>query len=277
VRLLWGGTAALLAVAAAVLAAVPVVLRAERPNVQSPVVRGTTTVLAIPLAGGAPREVLRLTGQYGSPTGASDGSLLLVRSTFAAASIWRFTAGRGARVSSLPASAQPVWSPDRSRYLTWEPDARIVIRRLDGTFVRTLTRQPGIGGISCDSWSGRFIGCVRTSRPTTGWRLDLEVWRDDGTLVRRRRLTSPFGSTGVSVRPDGRVLVLRPFVRSRIAPFPAPQWTPDGRALVYVDRRGRLLANGRVLLRRALGEFGLSADGRTVYVARVKVATSIPK
>lgn len=282
VRLAGVTTAAVLALVAGAVALIPLGLQAHRSAARPPAFSGTTTVWAVPVDGGPPRELLRLSGRYSSPTGLPDGSLVLVRPTTAGAGLWRFRDGHGTRIAALPELAAPVWSPNRSRYALWEPNAQVVIRRLDGTRVRTLTRQPGIGGIGCSSWAGPYIACVRESRPHGGWRLDVEVWRPDGTLVRRRRLAFPFGSTTAVVAPGGRVLVVRPFRGGREAPAPAPTplFTPDGRTLVFVDRRGRLVARGvrtRVLMQRALGDFGLSADGATVYVARVKAAVSIPK
>ena len=232
-----------------------------------PVAHATTSVLAIPLAGGPPRTLLRLQGQYAAPAGAPDGTLLLTSDQ----AVWRVVRGRPERVGPLASSQEPVWSPDRSRYVAWEAPARIVVRRVDGSLVRTLTRQPGIGGVGCSSWSGTSIACVRLTNAAGGWRHDLEIWSEDGTLLRTQRLAFPFGSATVALRPDGSTRVLHP------APFPVPQWTADGKTLVHVDRQGRLRANARVLLARPGGEFGLSADGRTVYVVRVKAATSMPK
>jgi hypothetical protein len=240
VRHRWLGTAAALAFVACVLAFVPLVLRDHRAAARPVLAPATTVVTAVHAGERPPHVVLRLHGQFGFPAGAPDGSLLLVQASAGGRSaIWRFAHGHGRRIGSLPAGAVPVWSPDRSRVAVWEPPGRVVIRRLDGARVRTLTAQLGIGGIACSSWAGRYIACLRTSRSASGWRLAAELWRDDGVLVRRRRLSLPFGAAPALASADGRLVVRR----SSAAP----------------------------------GDVGRSADGRTVYVARVKLATSMPK
>jgi Tol biopolymer transport system component len=78
VRLLWVGTAAGLAVVAGALAAASVVLRPHRPTPPA-TFQGTTEVYAVPLAGGKPRIVLRLPGQWGLPRTTADGKALLLQ------------------------------------------------------------------------------------------------------------------------------------------------------------------------------------------------------
>jgi Tol biopolymer transport system component len=110
----------------------------------------------------------------------------------------------------------------------------------------------------------------------------------------------PFGQSrgAVSLAPDGRhvavvaihrLFVVTPHTR-RLLATDAGQgwslvWTPDGRKLVYFDQANRLVVQDVATRSRRViagagrlgAEISISPDGRTIYVAGVKPAVSIPK
>lgn len=290
--------AAGLGLAACALALVPLALRGHHRVVSMPVFHGTTSIVAVPVDGSPPRQVLRLRGQYDFPTDTADGRALLVEKSVGSARpvLWRFPLAGGApsRVGVFPVLQQPQWSPDRSRVLLVGTQNGYGMYRLDGTRLRTFTTSHGIGGIGCGPWAGDFIACVRETRPASGWHLELEVRHADGRLAWHRPI--PFPMATAAVAPDGRRVVLsrvtstelvtpttrRTLAMSPLHGLPSLAWTPDGKSLVFVDRLGRLsvrnMQTGATrILTRDLGEFSVSHDGRTVYVAGMKHAVNIPK
>lgn len=70
--------ASVLSLAAGAAAFVPALVRAHRQPALSSLFPGTTTVYRVPLAGGRPRPVLRVHGQWGFPVATADGSALLL-------------------------------------------------------------------------------------------------------------------------------------------------------------------------------------------------------
>jgi Tol biopolymer transport system component len=286
---------------ATALAFLPLALQHPRQTLPEPV-PGTSTIWAVPLSGGAPHLVARLKGQIDFPVPSSDGrSLLVLRPTMLGkAAVWSIPLdGRAPRrVASIPSFGPPSWSPDRKLLVSsvWTANVNtIAVTDLSGHGVRTITRLRGQGGTSFPSWGGRNLAFVRMSRPATGWRLDVELWRATGGRLWSMPLAYPNGS--VTLAPDGRRMALlqvhrlqlltrhsRHLLATDAAPG-APVWTPDGRSLVYFDLRQRLVVQNvashvrRLLATGRVGAPTVSRDGRTVYVLGfgVNSAVSIPK
>jgi Tol biopolymer transport system component len=292
------GTAAV-GVVAAVLALVPFVLR-HHPRPSEPRPHVTSSFWAIPVGGGAPRLVARLHGQYSFPVASVDGrSLLVVKpAKDGAAGVWSLPLAGGAprRVGTLAAYTQPAWSPDQTRVALNDPNG-IAIYDLGGKRVRRLTDESREGGFSNPSWGGPFVAFERETRPSTGWRLDLELWRASGTRVWRLK-NVPFPEGTLSLAPDGpKVALLQVHALRLVTPrgtrllatdvagSQPVVWTPNGRGLLYLGAQGglylqdigtgarKLLATGKLVWP------SMSTDGRTVYVAAfgAKPAVSIPK
>jgi Tol biopolymer transport system component len=286
--------AALLALCAVLIALVPVLLRARQAPAPQPELG--TVVSAIPLAGGAGRPVLTLRGQFGFPTVTADGSALLLEKALPTATeVWRapLDGSTPSRVGQMDVFTSPAWSPDGHERASAD-GTLVAIERLDASHIRTLTKLRGYGGFSTPSWGGNFIAFERQSRPATGWRLDLEVWNASGS--RAWRAAVPFAQGALALASDGRrVAVVAGRTLSLVTPhsrivlatdarkFWPPLWTVDQRSLVYFDQFGRVVvldvATGskRVVANGASGEIALSPDGRTIYLARVNDAVSIPK
>lgn len=71
---------------------------------------GTTGVFAIPLAGGAPREVLRLRGQWGFPVATPDGRAVVLEKPFLDhTEVWRvpLDGARPTRAGTMPVFTAP--------------------------------------------------------------------------------------------------------------------------------------------------------------------------
>ena len=287
-----------LGVGLAALATAFIPLAVHRAHASTPpAFNGTTSVYAVTVSGGSPHRVLTLHGQYGFATGTADGRAVLIEKPgLYRTALWRIplSGGTGRRLGWIPIFQYPLWSPDRTRVVLSDDHGVTAVYRADGTRLRTLTRVLGDGGVNCSAWAGSFLSCVSMTRPASGYHLELEVLRTDGSLAWHRPLTFPQATAAVA--PDGqRVVVTRvhsvelvtPILRVRLpiadlTPWQAPQWTPDGRMLLYADARGRLVVRdmttgrSRVLADRG-ADFGLSTDGRTAYVTRVSRAVSIPK
>jgi hypothetical protein len=284
--------ASVLALAAGATAFIPLLVRQHDRSSLPPMFAGTTSVYAVPLAGGAPRRVLRLHGQWAFPVVEPGGrSLLLERPTFPGTLLWRVPLDGSAktRLGALPVFAQVGFDDDRSEYAAWGTDG-VAVRRLDGSRVRSFPPSNTLV-----SWNGDYLAGEQQSRPaSTGWRLDIHVIRSDGTKAWSKRM--PFPAAAVAVARDGRrVAAVRMHLLELVTPrsrrvlardaggFPAPVWTPDDRSLVYFASGGRLVvqdvATGdrRVLVRGRYFEPAVSPDGRTVYVLGLKDAVSIPK
>lgn len=290
--------AAGLGLVACALALVPLALRGHDRPVSMPVFNGASSIVAVPLDGSPSHEVVRLRGQYGFATDTTDGRALLVQRVAGLGhpQLWRIplSGGKPTHVGSFPIFQQPVWSPDRSRLLLMGTEPGVGMYRPDGTRLSTFTANRGLGGVSCTSWSGDFIACVRETRPASGWHLELEVRHADGALAWRRPVAFPMPVAAVA--PDGSRVVLSrvtstelvtptsrtPIAMKPLRAFPSMAWTPDGRSLVFVDRLDRLTVRNMQtratrILGKELGDFSLSHDGRTVYEVGVKAAVSIPK
>ena len=282
--------------AAAALALLPLVLRHPAQPTYPTLVRQTTTVWAIPVAGGAPRQVVKVDGQFTGPVVSADGrSLLMVKAVgLGESAIWSVPLHGGSPhwVGRAPYFGQLSWSPDRTLFAADDGRA-VVIHDLSG-HTRVLTRLRGEGGASFPSWGGGNIAFVRMTHPASGWHLDVELWRALGERVLSLPLAYPNGS--VVLAPDGHRMALLQVHKLQLlsghsrrtlagdASQLLPTWTLDGRSLVYVDTKDELViqdvATGRRrALARNVGEPAVSPDSRTVYVATagVKPAVSIPK
>jgi hypothetical protein len=132
-------------------------------------------------------------------------------------------------------------------------------------------------------------------RPSTGYRLDVELWHATGGLLWSRQIAYPNGS--VTLAPDGRRIALVQVHKLQLltqhgrrllatdAGQDMPVWTPNGRSLVYFNREQELVVQDVATRARrvlATGRFGypsVSPDGRTVYVAGFgsNAAVSMPK
>ncbi|MFL5954881.1 MAG: hypothetical protein ACJ76I_12330 [Gaiellaceae bacterium] len=287
--------------AAIALVLLPLALRHQRPTLPDPV-QGTSTFWALPLDGGPPRLVARVKGQFGFPVPTADGrALLATKSTMLGkTAVWSIPLNGGAPrwIGRAPANAQPSWSPDRTLLASSVANGRIDeigLYDLTGRHVRTITPLHGEGGVSFPSWGGSNIAFVRMSRPTTGWRLDVEVWRASGGPLWSKRIAYPNGS--VTLAPDGRRLALLQVHKLQLltehsrrvlatdAAQELPVWTPDGRSLVYLDVKERLVVQDvatrarRVIATGRIAEPSISPDGRTVYALGFgsKPAVNIPK
>ena len=285
--------AAGLGVIACALALIPLALGQKHLDVM-PVFQGSTSVYAVPFRGGAPREVMRLHGQWAFPVAAPDGTSLYLEKAPALArtEVWRVPLDGAAptHLANTTVFTRLAWSPDLTRFAILDPNA-VVIHRLGGTRLLSI----GAGNI-VPSWNGDYLADEAETRPpSTGWRLDLHVWRSDGKKMWSKRM--PFPAASVSVAADGRSvaavrmhrLELVTPQRTRLLASDAsgwtPQWTPDGRSLLYYDDGGRLVVRNvvtgvaRTLVAggRRFTDAALSADGRTVYFLRLNEAVSIPK
>lgn len=242
--------------AACALALVPLAL-GKRDRARLPAVfDGTTVVYAVPFAGGASREVLRLHGQWGFPVATGDGrALLLERPQLTRTAVWRVPLDGG--------------RPTHVR------DARV--------FMPPAARRHG------------FVATERQTRPAPGWRIDLAVRDRARHVVWTRRMPFPLGFPAVAA-DGRRVALVRMHLLELVTPSgrrllasdageaAAPLWARDDRSLLYFDTAGRLVVrdsvtgNARVLVRsgRYFDET-LSPDGRTVYFLRMNDAVSIPK
>jgi WD40-like Beta Propeller Repeat len=288
--------ASVLALVAGATAFIPLFVRHEEQSSLPPLFAGTTSVYAVPVDGGAARRVLRLHGQWGAQVVTADGrALLLERPTVSGNALWRvpLDGSRPTRIGPFGVLAEVGWSPDRRRYAGPLPDGGLGIMRLDRTVDRVLFKVRVNSGAGLASWNGGFVAYERQTRPpSTGWRVDLVVRRPDGRLVWTRRMPFPLGSAVVAadgrrvalVRMRGRLeLVTRTHVRLLAADASTPVWSPDGRSLLYVTSKQRLVvqdvATGkrRVLMRGGVSAPTVSPDGRTVYVLGMKLAVSIPK
>jgi hypothetical protein len=295
VRLAGVLVAAVLALAAAAAAMVPLALKQHRIDTPQ-VFMGSTTVFALPLTGGVPHPVLNLRGQWEFPTATRDGkALLLERPALSRTALWRvpLDGASPTRLADLDVFSDIAWSPDRSRYVTWS-DSSLVMDRANGTRVRTLARE---NGGTLPTWDGAFISAERPLKPSSvAQQSEVDVWHADGSLAWRTTVTGPPGVA--SVTPDGkRVAVVRVHELDLVTPHGsrvlatdveqpvAPAWTADGRALLYWDARGRLVL--RTLESKSVHvvtaaaypgmSYGLSADGKSVYLTRLNQAVSIPK
>ena len=288
--------------AAMALALVPFALRHPRPTLPD-IAPGTTTVWAIPLDGATPHAVAELKGQYDYPVPSADGSsLLMTKSTLLGKTgIWSVRRGGGDPrwIGRAPSNGMPSWSPDRTRLVVsdWRAQTNFVaIYDTTGHRLRTLTTHTGEGGTSSPSWGGHNVAFVRMSRPRSGYRLDVEVWHARGGRAWSRQIAFPDGS--VALAPDGQRLALlqvhrlqlftrhtRRVLATDAGGYGLPVWTPDGRSLLYFDRKNRLVRQNvatrarRVLATGHIGYPSMSPDGRTVYVVGFapKAAVSIPK
>jgi Tol biopolymer transport system component len=291
-------------VLAAAFAILPLALRHPQ-NASYPVAaKVISSFWAIPIDGGKPRLVARLKGQYDYPVPSADGrSLLVLKPTFlrGETAVWSLPLDGGSPrwVGRAPYYGLPSWSPDRKLFAAGDRggDRRdIALYDLAGRPVRSITRLRGFGGASFPSWGGPNLAFIRETRPSTGVRLDLEVWRATGGLVWSMPLAFPNGS--VTLSPDGRRLALLQVHRLQLLTQHSRRllatgvqemsvvWTPDGKRLLYLDQKRRLVvqdvASGsrRVLASGLIGEASVSPDGRTVYVSAfrgAKPAVSIPK
>jgi hypothetical protein len=274
---------------------VPLALKQHRLDTPQ-VFTGSTTVFVVPLSGGAPHSVLKLRGQWEFPTATRDGkSLLLERPALSRTALWRvpLDGSSPTRLADLDVFSQVAWSPDRSRYVTWS-DSALVIDRADGTRIRTLAHE---NGGTLPTWDGAYISAERQLKPgSAAQRSEVDVWHADGSLAWRTTVTGPPGVA--SVAPDGKsVAVVRVHeldlvtshgsrvLAADVEQPVAPAWTQDGRALLYWNARGRLvlrtLASKSVRVVTAVAypglSYGLSADGKSVYLTRLNQAVSIPK
>lgn len=256
------------------------------------VFQGSTSVYAVPLRGGTPRELLRLHGQWEFPVATPDGmSLLLERpSVPSGVRLWRVSldGARRTRLGAVRVFQQLAWSDDRREYALSDPGVLRIVRT-DGTVVRRLGSVNDVA-----SWNGDYLAGERETRPTSGYRLDVHVWRTNGRQVWSARM--PFPPATVSVAADGRrVADVRMHLLELVTPHgrrvlasdaggTAAVWTHDGRSLLYDDVAGRLVrldvrsgAKRTVLGPSRYSEPALSADGRTVFVLGTNDAVSIPK
>ena len=277
--------------AATALVFLPLALRHARPAPLE-VFQGSTSVYAVPLRGGAPRELLRLHGQWAFPVASADGkSLLIERPTMpSGVQLWRVSLDgtRRTHLGSVEVFQQLAWSDDRTEYVLSDPGTLRIVRT-DGTVVRKLGHASTIA-----SWNGNYLAGEHETRPATGYRLDIHVWRSDGRAMWSARM--PFPLAMVSVAADGgRVAAVRMHLLELVTPHgrrllasdaggTAPVWTPDGGSLLYDDTSGRLvLIDARTGARRTVlgpthyAEPTFSPDGRTVYVVGLNDAVNMPK
>ena len=286
------GTAGL-GLAACALALVPLALGHKQLQAM-PVFEGTTSVYAVPFHGGAPREVMRLHGQWNFPVVTADDRALLIEHPLVPAGVqlWRVPLDGEPRthLADVQVFSQLVWSDDRSEYISWGTN-KLVVRRLNGIPVRRFGFANTVA-----SWNGDYVAGERQSRPpSTGWRLDIEVWRANGRHVWSHRM--PFPGATVSVARDGRHVadvrmhfleLVTPTSRRVLArdaaPSQQPIWTHDGRRLLYYDNAARLkvltIATGRARVLLSAGhtfQAALSRDEKRVYVLGLNDAVSIPK
>lgn len=296
VRLAGVLVAAVVALAAGAAAMVPLILKQHRIDQPPAVFAGSTSLLAVPVAGGTPRPVLTLHGQWEFPVATADGkALLLERPALTRTALWRVPLDGASPklLGNLTSFRELAWSPDQTRYATWDATS-LVIDRANGTRIRTLARPNGGWG---PAWSGHYISAELQLRPGKETQRDeLAVWRPDGTLVWRTILAGTPGPAAVS--PDGtRVVALSLHglelitkhgsrqLASNVEQGLAPEWTPNGRGVVYWDAEGRLvlrlIATNRlhVITRAAYPglSYGLSPDGKTVYLTRLNEAVNMPK
>jgi hypothetical protein len=256
------------------------------------VFEGSTSVYTVPLAGGVPQELMRLHGQWAFPVATPDGKSLLIErpKVPSGVQLWRVSldGSHRTRLGAIQVFQKLAWSEDRSEYAFTGPTA-LQVARVDGTPVRKLGLSDTIA-----SWNGDYIAGERESRPSSGYRLDIHVWRADGRLTWSTRM--PFPAATVAVARDGQSVVavrmhrlelVTPHGRRLLASDAsgwALTWTPDGRSLLYYDTTGRLVlrnvATGAVRTVVHGGRYAdatISPDGRTVYVLRLNDAVSIPK
>jgi hypothetical protein len=288
VRLAGVLVAAVLALAAAAAAMVPLALKQHRLDTPQ-VFNGSTTLFAVPLSGGVPRRVLTLRGQWNFPV-ANGRSLLIERPTLTRTALWLVPLDGGSmkRVGDLSVFAPPAWSPDFTDYATFGHES-IVIKALNGHTVRTLAHDRGSAS---PSWHGAFLSAELVIRPATGTQNVIDVWHADGRLAWSKTVPGPLVPTAVASNGASVALVrlhqlevVTPTATRVLASdsLSSPVWTRDGRSLIYWDTKGRLVVRNvrtraaHVVTRDDLGEFALSADGKTVYLTRVNQAVSIPK
>ena len=246
---------AVVALVATALLFLPLALRHRAAGRLPEIFDGTTSVYAVRLTGGAPKQVLRLHGQWEFPVATSDGkAVILERPQLTGTGVWRIplSGGRPVHLRELRTFTQPV--------------------------VRT----------------NGFTAVEKETRGAARWRIDLLVRDGRGHIVWRRQMPLPSGVVSaapdgrrvVAVRMH-RVELVRPrritLLASDGGQSFAPLWTRDGRSVLYWNAKQQLVvvdvASGarRALVRGHYFENALSADGRTVYVLGVNDAVSIPK
>ena len=193
------------------------------------------------------------------------------------------------RVSDSPAREQaPAWSPDHRRiaFVSW--DRRIVVMDADGSHRRLLFRVPSwYGSVGSLAWSPdgrriafsttRFTGSPRATRDCG------QIWwmRSDGRDAHRVVWHEPH-ITGIAWSPDGSWLAAgfehqnmtvacgddRPLGIAVVHPDGSglrglgvrfgtdPDWSPDGRWIVYRDRRRTCHICGQLWLIQPDGTHG---------------------
>lgn len=252
-RLAWFPVVPAVVACVAAAALVPQMLR-HRPAPVVPAFYGSTSIYAVPLAGGPVRQVLRLQGQWGFPLATRDGKALLIeRPTLTRTTVWRV----------------PLDGGTKSRV---------------GQKVRYTGQYAA---------AGPYRAAEQETRPaSTGWRLDLHVTRG-GRAVWSRRMPFPMGFASASADGStvamARMHLLELWTRHahRVLARDAsqsdpPLWTRHGRSLIYHDANGIALldvstAAKRTIARGRYAEPALSADGKTVYLLGLNDAVSIPK
>lgn len=151
---------------AACFALVPTVLR-HRPAPSPALFHGTTSVIALPIAGGRPREVLRLPGQWGFPVATADGRALVLEKPYLdRTDLWRvpLDGGPRRRVGRMDVYRQP---PQRSPLVHLDAAGRLIARdpRSGATHVVAKPVYPGLTfGVSAD---GRTVYATRMNDATS--------------------------------------------------------------------------------------------------------------
>ncbi|HEY6962593.1 MAG TPA: hypothetical protein VI408_11945, partial [Gaiellaceae bacterium] len=201
VRLAGVAVAGVLALAAGASAFIPLAVRAHRAALP-PLFAGTTSVYAVPVAGGRPREVLRLHGQWAFPVAAPDGSaLVLERPSTASTGVWRVPLDGAAptKVGELARFTAPVVGSYRAIERESRPAAgwRVDLVMRHAARVVWTRRMPFPVSPVSASPDGATVAVARLGR--------LELWRAGGA----------------------------PRVLARGGVYTAPAWSSDGRTLVY--------------------------------------------
>lgn len=185
--------------------------------------------------------------------------------------LWVMNADGSGQRKLASSGAAPSWSPDSRRVAFIGAGSKLVVARLDGR-ARVVVR----GGSSSPYWSpdGRLIAFSRE----VGDRFDLAVVRSDGRGLRtiRRNASprgwSPRGEIAFNSGPVGLIDANGRHARTLLRANPyALVWSPDGRRLAFVDRKGLHVASAtgraiRDLLPKFAESPSWSPDSRWIAV-----------
>jgi Tol biopolymer transport system component len=205
---------------------------------------GTSQIYSIRADGSRLGQLTRGRATDQAPLFSPDGSrIVFLRNQ---SQLWVMNADGSRQRKLASAGAAPTWSPESRRVAYIAAGSKLVVGRIDGR-TRVVVR----GGSSGPYWSPDG-GLIAFSREV-GDRFDLAVVRGDGRGLRTvRRDAAPEGWSprgeiafvGKYGRGVGLIGVngrhARPLLRSNPSFL---VWSPDGRRLAFVDRKGLHVAS----------------------------------